>query len=113
MAYFYAVNASDVVDTVQSWSCRWRDVAMVTRPHFGTLCKQSRAGLALAVFLVPLEVIVLGVALYELGVRRSINAGSSSSGGGGFSATRRKAASRDSSSAAGSGMASPGEGMGL
>jgi hypothetical protein len=94
MTYFYAVNASDEVDTVQSWSCRWRAVAMQTRPHFGTLCKQSKVGLALSVFLIPLEVIVLGVALYELGVRRHTNSIS-------FSATRRKG------SATGSGAASP------
>ena len=98
MTYFYAVNASDEVDTVQSWSCRWRDVPMLSRPHFGTLCKQSQAGLTLSVFLVPLEVIVLGVALYELGVRRHANSV-------GFSATRRKG------SPAGSGTASPGQAM--
>lgn len=103
MTYFYAVNASDEVDTVQSWSCRWRDVAMLQRPHWATLCKQSQAGLTLSVLLVPLEAIVLGVALYELGVRRSANAMSAM----GFSATRRKG------SAAGSSAASPEQRMGI
>jgi hypothetical protein len=74
MAFFYSVNASITVDTLQSWSCRWKSVVMLKRPQFGTLCKQSQAGLTLAVFLIPLEAIILGVALYEFSVERRVNA---------------------------------------
>ena len=59
MALFYSVNALTTVDTFQSWTCRWRDVPMMTRPYFGTLCKESQASLALAILLVPLELLVL------------------------------------------------------
>lgn len=60
MSLFYAVNASITVDTLQSWSCRWRQVNMMQRPHFGTLCSQSRAAVVLAILLVPIE---LGIAV--------------------------------------------------
>ncbi|KAF7546465.1 hypothetical protein G7Z17_g8407 [Cylindrodendrum hubeiense] len=73
MAFFYAVNASTTADSFQSWTCRWKDVAMMTQPHFGTLCKQSKAGLGLAVFLVPLEVIILGVAGYQASLQRQVD----------------------------------------
>lgn len=66
IGFYYAANASGSVDMVQSWSCRWEHVAMGSRPHFGTLCKQSKAGLALATLLVPLQIIVLGVAGFQV-----------------------------------------------
>jgi hypothetical protein len=37
---------------------------MNTKPHWGTLCKESKAGLYLMVMLVPLEVLVLGAAAW-------------------------------------------------
>ncbi|PKS10322.1 hypothetical protein jhhlp_002073 [Lomentospora prolificans] len=74
ISFFYTVNASKEVDTVQSWSCQWRDVSMTMRPHFGTLCKQSQAGLGLSVALVPLQIIILGVSIGELIVLKAVNA---------------------------------------
>jgi hypothetical protein len=78
MAFYYGVNASDKVETFQSWTCRWQDVAMRTEPHFGTLCKQSRAGLGLAVAIVPLEAVVLGLAAYQMILERNIESTSAS-----------------------------------
>ncbi|KAF4983883.1 hypothetical protein FZEAL_824 [Fusarium zealandicum] len=72
MSFFYAVNASNTADSFQSWTCRWKDVAMTTQPHFGTLCKQSRAGVALSVLLVPLEAIILGLAAYQFILERQV-----------------------------------------
>ncbi|KAL6871941.1 hypothetical protein J3F83DRAFT_713818 [Trichoderma novae-zelandiae] len=70
MALYYAVNASSTVDSLQSWTCRWKDVPMRTQPHFGTLCKQSQAGVALAVLLVPLEAAILALAGYQAVLER-------------------------------------------
>ncbi|GKT43948.1 uncharacterized protein ColSpa_04129 [Colletotrichum spaethianum] len=55
-----------------SWSCRWSEVVMVTRPHFGTLCKQSKAGLYLSVLLLPIEAIILGAGAYQMILQRNI-----------------------------------------
>ncbi|KAH7001874.1 hypothetical protein EDB80DRAFT_685066 [Ilyonectria destructans] len=73
MSFFYAVNASTTADSFQSWTCRWKDVGMMTQPHFGTLCKQSKAGLGLSVFLVPLQAIILGVAGYQASIQRQVD----------------------------------------
>ncbi|KAH7144049.1 hypothetical protein EDB81DRAFT_760426 [Dactylonectria macrodidyma] len=73
MCFFYAINASTTADSFQSWTCRWKDVAMMTKPHFGTLCKQSKAGLGLSVFLVPLEAVILGVAGYQACLQRQLD----------------------------------------
>ncbi|OAA58786.1 hypothetical protein ISF_06569 [Cordyceps fumosorosea ARSEF 2679] len=75
MSFFYAVNASTKTDSIQSWSCRWGGVAMDTRPHFGTLCKESKAALTLATLLVPVEALIIGVAGYEAVLLRRINQG--------------------------------------
>lgn len=66
MSFFYSINASITVDTLQSWSCRWSDVLMMTRPHFGTLCKQSKAGLYLSILLIPIEAIIVGMGGYQM-----------------------------------------------
>ena len=71
MAYFYAVNASNTDDTLQSWSCRWTSVQMTQQPHFGTLCRQSKAGLYLAVLLIPIEGIVFAIAAFQFSVEKS------------------------------------------
>ncbi|KAK0661258.1 hypothetical protein QBC41DRAFT_383031 [Cercophora samala] len=63
--FFYAANSSDTVDTFASWTCRWRDIPMGQQPHWGTLCRQSYAGLYLAVLLIPVEVVGLGLAVWE------------------------------------------------
>jgi len=80
MAFFYGVNASDDVETFQSWTCRWQGVAMRTEPHFGTLCKESRAGLGLAVAIVPLEAVIVGLAAYQTILERNIDRASTTRG---------------------------------
>jgi len=69
-AFFYAVNASRRIDTLQSWSCRWQHVTMQREPHFGQLCSLSRAGLYAELILIPLQVIVLGLAAIGVVLRR-------------------------------------------
>ncbi|KAI2631020.1 hypothetical protein GGR54DRAFT_181889 [Hypoxylon sp. NC1633] len=64
MIFFYAVNSSTTVDTLQSWSCQWGYATMSSKPHFGSLCNQSQTALYLSVILVPVELIVLTVAGY-------------------------------------------------
>ncbi|KAJ0316793.1 hypothetical protein COL5a_011416 [Colletotrichum fioriniae] len=73
MSFFYSINASITVDTLQSWSCRWSDVVMMTRPHFGTLCKQSKAGLYLSILLIPIEAIIMGMGGYQMMLERNIS----------------------------------------
>ncbi|KAI1106259.1 hypothetical protein F4804DRAFT_51104 [Jackrogersella minutella] len=65
MIFFYAVNASTTDDTVQSWSCQWKIASMSAKPHFGTLCDESRTALYLSVVLVPVELIVFTIAAYQ------------------------------------------------
>lgn len=74
MAFFYAINASTTVDTFQSWTCRWKQVRMKAQPRFGTLCRQSEAGLILAVLLVPLELFVLATAFFQVFLERRASA---------------------------------------
>lgn len=65
MIFFYAVNTSATNDTLQSWSCQWGFASMGAKPHFGTLCNESRVALYLSVILVPVELIVFTVAGYQ------------------------------------------------
>ncbi|KAI0887338.1 uncharacterized protein GGS22DRAFT_107903 [Annulohypoxylon maeteangense] len=65
MIFFYAVNTSITNDTLQSWSCQWKVASMSAKPHFGTLCDESRTALYLSVILVPVELIVFTVAGYQ------------------------------------------------
>jgi len=64
--FFYAVNASDDVDTFLSWTCRWSHVPMTQQPSWGTLCDQSRTALYLAILLIPVEAAALGLAGFQL-----------------------------------------------
>lgn len=64
--FFYAVNASEEVDTFLSWTCRWKAVPMVQEPHWDTLCHQSQAGLYLAILLIPVEAAALGLAVFQM-----------------------------------------------
>jgi len=75
--FFYAVNASEDVDTFLSWTCRWRSVPMDITPHWGTLCRQSEGGLYLSILLIPVEAAALGLAGYQMKVERYTNAYSS------------------------------------
>ncbi|TRX88545.1 hypothetical protein FHL15_010584 [Xylaria flabelliformis] len=74
IAFFYAVNVSSTVDTLQSWSCQWGYANMRIEPHFGTLCKQSKTALYLAVILIPVEFIILTVAGAQMGMERKTKA---------------------------------------
>jgi len=60
-SFFYAVNSSDTVDSLQSWSCRWAGVQMDSEPHFGKLCDESQASLYMTIVMIPLEVMILGL----------------------------------------------------
>lgn len=64
MSFFYGVNASDTVYSLQAWSCQWSSIDMNIKPHWGTLCKESKAALYLMVMIVPLEVLVLATAAW-------------------------------------------------
>ncbi|KAH8668323.1 hypothetical protein BX600DRAFT_510428 [Xylariales sp. PMI_506] len=70
MIFFYAINASTTVDTLQSWSCQWSGVGMTMKPYFGTLCRESKTALYLAIILVPVEAVTLSVASYQLILER-------------------------------------------
>ncbi|KAI0184671.1 hypothetical protein EV127DRAFT_515941 [Xylaria flabelliformis] len=74
IAFFYAVNVSSTVDTLQSWSCQWGYANMRIEPHFGTLCKQSKTALYLAVILIPVEFIILTVAGAQMAMERKTKA---------------------------------------
>ncbi|KAK0738218.1 hypothetical protein B0T18DRAFT_483197 [Schizothecium vesticola] len=62
--FFYAVNASEEVDTFLSWTCRWKAVPMATQPRWDTLCAQSWTGVYMAVLLIPVEAAALGMAVW-------------------------------------------------
>lgn len=70
--FYYAVNASATADTLVSWTCRWRDIPMARQPHWDTLCRQGRAGLYLAVVLIPVEAIALGLAAVQMRAERYV-----------------------------------------
>ncbi|KAI0976437.1 hypothetical protein F4678DRAFT_225444 [Xylaria arbuscula] len=70
IAFFYAVNASTSVDTLQSWSCQWGYINMKLEPYFGTLCRQSQTALYLSVILVPVEFVTLVAAGVQMGLER-------------------------------------------
>ncbi|KAK4043965.1 hypothetical protein C8A01DRAFT_31838 [Parachaetomium inaequale] len=70
VVFYYAVNASDVSDSFLSWTCRWRDVPMSQAPHWDTLCQQGHAGLYLAILLIPVEVVALALAAFQVKVER-------------------------------------------
>ncbi|KAI1393404.1 uncharacterized protein F4822DRAFT_11697 [Hypoxylon trugodes] len=72
MIFFYAVNASSTDDTLQSWSCQWGFASMSAKPHFGTLCNESRTALYLSVILVPVELVVFTVAGYQSILERKL-----------------------------------------
>src|SRR5690348_6918772 len=74
VALFYAINASTTADTMQSWTCRWEAVVMTVSPHFGTLCKEVKTGLYMSILLIPLEIALLGVAGWQLIVKRQASA---------------------------------------
>jgi hypothetical protein len=80
IALFYAINASDSVDSLTSWSCRWQSLSMTQTPHWDTLCRQSYAGLYLSIVLIPVEAVVLALAGWEMKVERHVSGYSNARG---------------------------------
>lgn len=72
MIFFYAINASTTADTLQSWSCQWEFASLAAKPHFGTLCKESKTALYLSVVLVPLELVIFTLASYQMVLLRKV-----------------------------------------
>jgi hypothetical protein len=72
--FYYAVNASQTVDTFLSWTCRWTDIPMSQQPRWDTLCRQSHAGLYLAILLIPVEVAALVLAGFQMKIERYTDA---------------------------------------
>lgn len=70
---FYAVNASEEVDTFLSWTCRWKAVPMATQPRWDTLCAQSWTGVYMAVLLIPVEAAALGMAVWCRKAEREVD----------------------------------------
>jgi hypothetical protein len=64
ISFFYGVNTSNTVNSLKSWSCQWSDIGMNVQPHWGQLCKESKAALYLMVMIIPVEVIVLSTAAF-------------------------------------------------
>jgi hypothetical protein len=62
-SFFYGINSSDTVATVQSWSCFWSDIDTDAEPHWGKICKQSQAALYLDVVMIPLQIIIGALAI--------------------------------------------------
>src|SRR5579871_1469348 len=65
ISFFYSINTSNTVDTLQSWTCRWTNVPMTTSPHWGVLCKESEAALYMSIAMIPLQLIIFGLAGYS------------------------------------------------
>lgn len=63
-SFYYGVNRSDTVFSLQAWTCQFSHVPMAQAPHWGALCKESKAALYLTVMIIPLEVLVLGFSAY-------------------------------------------------
>jgi len=75
ISFFYGVNSSSTVSSLKSWTCQWSAVKMSVAPHWGTLCRESKASLYLMVMIIPLEVLVLAAAAVgALGERRQVEA---------------------------------------
>lgn len=72
--FFYSVNASPTSDSLLSWTCRWKTVTMMERPHFATLCKESWTGVYMSILLIPIEAAVLAVAGWQLKLEKHTSA---------------------------------------
>lgn len=66
VALFHAADKSPTVDTLQGWTCRWKQINMAMQPRFGSLCRQSEAGLILAILVMPLELCLLATAALQV-----------------------------------------------
>jgi hypothetical protein len=75
-SFFYGVNSSNTTSSLQSWTCQWSAIDMNMKPHFSTLCKESKVALYLIVMMIPLQVIVMSTvvvgAITEKKQRRAV-----------------------------------------
>ncbi|KAG9242348.1 hypothetical protein BJ878DRAFT_583891 [Calycina marina] len=62
-SFYYGVNTSNTVYSLQAWTCQWTSVSMNVKPHWSTLCKESKTALYLSVMIIPLEVLILASAI--------------------------------------------------
>ncbi|PHH54337.1 hypothetical protein CFIMG_000686RA [Ceratocystis fimbriata CBS 114723] len=58
----YTGNSASA-DTIETWSCKWNHVSMLSEPHFGDICLHAKATAGLAVALMPLQVLIMSVVL--------------------------------------------------
>jgi len=63
-ALYYGVNTSATAYSLQTWTCQWSSISMSVKPHWGTLCKESKVALYLSILLIPIEVAILGTAAF-------------------------------------------------
>jgi hypothetical protein len=69
-SFYYGVNRSNTVFSLQAWTCQWSHIPMTSSPHWGALCKESKAALYLTVMIIPLEVLVLGFSAWVSSAER-------------------------------------------
>jgi len=69
-SFFYGVNSSTTTSSLHSWSCQWSAVDMTIKPHWGTLCKESKAALYLMIMLIPLELLIFGTVTVSMFVAK-------------------------------------------
>lgn len=69
---FWAVNASMTEDTLLSWTCRWKSVAMGQQPYFGTLCHENWAAVIMSIIVMVIEMVILGLGAYQWFLERHI-----------------------------------------
>ncbi|KAL3419424.1 hypothetical protein PVAG01_09645 [Phlyctema vagabunda] len=74
-ALCYSINDSSRTFSLQAWSCQWSALDMSVDPHFGILCKESRAALYLTVMMIPLQCLVLVMAGVDLLAEKKRNVG--------------------------------------
>lgn len=72
VAEFWAINASNTEDTLLSWTCRWKTVAMGQQPYFGTLCHENWAAVVMAIVVMVLEIGILALGVYQWFLERQI-----------------------------------------
>jgi len=65
ISFFYGVNASDTTYSLHSWTCQWSSVSMDVKPHWGTLCSESKVALYLMIVVIPVQLLVLGTAAFS------------------------------------------------
>ncbi|CAK7274441.1 hypothetical protein SEPCBS57363_006165 [Sporothrix epigloea] len=69
---FYVANQSTAVDTLPSWSCRWRFLTTTSpAPPFASLCRVGHAGVDLAILIIPVEFTAFILAGFDAKLQRT------------------------------------------